>query len=302
MRRSSSATARLASIISLTFVYAFFTLAIFNVTFGLILALLTTAIPKVSGGFFRGVWLLPRMSPSVLYILLWVWVIAPSEFGLLNQVLSRVFRDPRSGRYADQRTSRADRHLQRIHRRLDGHDHLHLGDSRDPRNTYFMPRALMERIAVDRSAYHPARAQMADQLHHDLPNTVAAGQFRIHPAADTGWAVLRYDRVCVVHLPAGLPERTVCLRRRPGIVPDRSRCWCGDARLEVLRYAEAAPRAADRGGLTMVATHRHAAGSRPDALGSVGDPRKMDAAGQKRPASTASSSRYQSRSSCRISG
>ena len=82
---------RLASIISLTFVYAFFTLAIFNVTFGLILALLTTAIPKVSGGFFRGVWLLPRMSPSVLYILLWVWVIAPSEFGLLNQVLSRVF-------------------------------------------------------------------------------------------------------------------------------------------------------------------------------------------------------------------
>ncbi|MEE8272603.1 MAG: sugar ABC transporter permease, partial [Alphaproteobacteria bacterium] len=69
----------------------FGTLAFFNVTFGLILALLTTAIPKASGGFFRGVWLLPRMSPSVLYILLWVWVINPSEFGLLNQVLIQVF-------------------------------------------------------------------------------------------------------------------------------------------------------------------------------------------------------------------
>ena len=60
-------------------------------TFGLILALLTTAIPKASGSFFRGVWLLPRMSPSVLYILLWLWVINPSEFGLLNQILIQVF-------------------------------------------------------------------------------------------------------------------------------------------------------------------------------------------------------------------
>ena len=80
---------RLPQIIGLTFVYVFGTLAIFNVTFGLILALATTALNKVSGGFFRGVWLLPRMSPSVLYILLWLWVVSPSEVGLLNQVLMR---------------------------------------------------------------------------------------------------------------------------------------------------------------------------------------------------------------------
>jgi hypothetical protein len=60
---------RLPQVIGLTFVYVFGTLAIFNVTFGLILALTTTSINKVAGGFFRGVWLLPRMSPSVLYIL-----------------------------------------------------------------------------------------------------------------------------------------------------------------------------------------------------------------------------------------
>ncbi len=82
---------RLPQVIGLTFVYVFATLAVFNVTFGLVLALVTTAIPKASGGFFRGVWLLPRMSPSVLYIFLWLWVIDPSEFGLLNQIVMNVF-------------------------------------------------------------------------------------------------------------------------------------------------------------------------------------------------------------------
>jgi inositol-phosphate transport system permease protein len=78
---------RLLQVIGLTFIYVFGTLAIFNVTFALVLALLTTSISKISGNFFRGVWLLPRMSPSVLYILLWLWVVDPSERGLLNQIL-----------------------------------------------------------------------------------------------------------------------------------------------------------------------------------------------------------------------
>jgi inositol-phosphate transport system permease protein len=81
---------RLPQVIGLTFIYVFGTLAIFNVTFGLLLAIITTSLNKISGGFFRGVWLLPRMSPSVLYILLWLWAINPSEVGLLNQVLMHV--------------------------------------------------------------------------------------------------------------------------------------------------------------------------------------------------------------------
>lgn len=82
---------RLPQVIGLTFLYVFGTLAIFNVSFALLLALLTTSISKISGNFFRGVWLLPRMSPSVLYILLWLWVVNPSEAGLLNQVLMTLF-------------------------------------------------------------------------------------------------------------------------------------------------------------------------------------------------------------------
>ncbi|MGH6944695.1 MAG: carbohydrate ABC transporter permease [Geminicoccaceae bacterium] len=78
---------RLDSVLIVTFVYIFFTLAIFNVTFGLVLALITTGIPARSGAFFRAIWLLPRMSPSVVYALLWTWVISPTDYGLLNQFL-----------------------------------------------------------------------------------------------------------------------------------------------------------------------------------------------------------------------
>lgn len=82
---------RVTQAIGLTFVYVLGTLGIFNVTFAIVLALLTTSLNRISGNFFRSVWLLPRMSPSVLYILLWLWVVDPSEVGLLNQILMTVF-------------------------------------------------------------------------------------------------------------------------------------------------------------------------------------------------------------------
>jgi len=81
---------RMMGSLGLTFVYVLGTLAIFNVTFGLVLALMTTSVSDRYGGFFRSVWLLPRMSPSVVYALLWAWVIDPTERGLLNQVFDLV--------------------------------------------------------------------------------------------------------------------------------------------------------------------------------------------------------------------
>jgi inositol-phosphate transport system permease protein len=82
---------RVVQVLGMTLIYVFCTLGIFNVTFALILAIVTTSITKVSGNFFRGVWLLPRMSPSVLYILLWLWTVDPSTRGLLNQIVMPVF-------------------------------------------------------------------------------------------------------------------------------------------------------------------------------------------------------------------
>jgi inositol-phosphate transport system permease protein len=78
---------RLPGVLLVTALYVIGTLAIFNLTYGLVLALVTTTMPAAAGAFFRAVWLLPRMSPSVVYALLWGWVVAPTDYGLLNQTL-----------------------------------------------------------------------------------------------------------------------------------------------------------------------------------------------------------------------
>ena len=80
--------------LSLSAVYVVCTLAIFNVTFALILALTTTALPDWLGGLYRAIWLMPRMAPSVVYGLLWLWVVDPTDRGLLNQILLAFGADP----------------------------------------------------------------------------------------------------------------------------------------------------------------------------------------------------------------
>jgi inositol-phosphate transport system permease protein len=85
---------RLPSVLAVTAIYVIGTLALFNLTYGLVLALVTTSMPARAGAFFRAVWLLPRMSPSVVYALLWSWVVAPTDYGLLNQALQALGLPP----------------------------------------------------------------------------------------------------------------------------------------------------------------------------------------------------------------
>ena len=82
---------QLPGVIARTLWYVGATLLIFNTTFGLLLALATTAIPRTSGTFFRAVWLLPRMSPSVVYAILWTWSVHGGDTSLVNQVLMHLF-------------------------------------------------------------------------------------------------------------------------------------------------------------------------------------------------------------------
>src|SRR3954447_4280311 len=58
-----------------TIFYVVVTLA-FNVVVGLGVALLSTHVEQRTGNFFRAVWLLPRISPSVVYALMWTWAAA----------------------------------------------------------------------------------------------------------------------------------------------------------------------------------------------------------------------------------
>jgi inositol-phosphate transport system permease protein len=78
---------RLPMVLLTTLIYVGATLFIFNIGLGALLAVTTTAIPDRLGNFFRGLWLLPRMSPAVLYGVLWIWIADPTSSGLLNQFL-----------------------------------------------------------------------------------------------------------------------------------------------------------------------------------------------------------------------
>jgi inositol-phosphate transport system permease protein len=92
--RMATRDTRLLASLGITALFVLSTLSVFNVTFALLLALVTTAVPKAFGAFFQAVWLLPRMSPSVVYALLWLWVVDPNERGLLNQILVHVLGMP----------------------------------------------------------------------------------------------------------------------------------------------------------------------------------------------------------------
>src|ERR1044071_6777408 len=59
----------------------------FNVLVGLGVALLSTHVAPRVGGGIRALWLLPRISPSVVYALMWTWAAAAPPFGVINQVV-----------------------------------------------------------------------------------------------------------------------------------------------------------------------------------------------------------------------
>ncbi|WP_427337896.1 carbohydrate ABC transporter permease [Caloranaerobacter sp. DY30410] len=82
-------------VIKNTIVYVVFT-CIINVGFGFVLAVITTYFIKNEniGLFFRTVWLLPRMTPAVVYALLWLWFLDPTEYGMLNVIMKNLFNMP----------------------------------------------------------------------------------------------------------------------------------------------------------------------------------------------------------------
>ena len=69
-----------------TIFYVVVTLA-FNVLAGLGIALLSANVDQRVGGVFRALWLLPRISPSVVYALMWTWAAAAPPYGVINQLV-----------------------------------------------------------------------------------------------------------------------------------------------------------------------------------------------------------------------
>ena len=71
-----------------TFLYVFVTLILFNAGFAMVLAVTTFYLPDKQAAFFRAIWLLPRITPSVIYVLLWKWL--AWDVGFLNSILPRL--------------------------------------------------------------------------------------------------------------------------------------------------------------------------------------------------------------------
>jgi inositol-phosphate transport system permease protein len=65
--------------------YVVLTLSLFNVGMALVIALLSTHIPRRAGFFFRALWLLPRITPSVVYVMMWKYMAADAPYGILNR-------------------------------------------------------------------------------------------------------------------------------------------------------------------------------------------------------------------------
>ena len=86
----------LGKIIGNTLFYVGATLAIFNVGMALVVALITTHLPRRSGALFRAIWLLPRITPSVVYIMIWKYLAADAPFGVFNQVLQPLGMAPQN--------------------------------------------------------------------------------------------------------------------------------------------------------------------------------------------------------------
>jgi inositol-phosphate transport system permease protein len=59
---------------------------LFNVGMGLLLALLTTSVREWYGNQIRAIWLLPRILPPVVYVLIWQGLTRDSPFGLITNL------------------------------------------------------------------------------------------------------------------------------------------------------------------------------------------------------------------------
>ncbi len=74
-------------ILANTLIYVALTLAFFNVGMALVIALITTHINRRVGFAFRALWLLPRITPVVVYIMMWKALSGPAPMGIINKYL-----------------------------------------------------------------------------------------------------------------------------------------------------------------------------------------------------------------------
>ncbi len=77
-----------------TLFYVFSTLTLFNVGAALLISLITVHIPERVGQGYRALWLLPRITPSTVYALLWLWAVRQDPTALFNWIIGFFGMEP----------------------------------------------------------------------------------------------------------------------------------------------------------------------------------------------------------------
>ena len=211
---------RLTQVVGLTFIFVFSTLAIFNVTFALLLALLTTAVPDGLGA------LLPRRLAAA----------ADEPVGGLHPAVAVGGRSERARPAQPDPVHvfgmRAGRPAQQPSAALIILANGFIGASLGmiiftsairsiPEHLFHAAPRRRRGRARDRAPHHAAGAALADLLHDDPPDAVAAGELRVHPADHRRRPVLRHDGVLALRLSARVRERPVRVWRGAVADPDR---------------------------------------------------------------------------------
>ena len=77
-----------------TALYVSVVLTLFNTSYAMMLAIATHYLPERPAGIFRSVWLLPRITPPVIYVLMWKWL--AWDTGFISMFLAPFGVEPRN--------------------------------------------------------------------------------------------------------------------------------------------------------------------------------------------------------------
>ncbi|NLS06978.1 sugar ABC transporter permease [Rhizobium sp. P32RR-XVIII] len=84
----------MAQVLFNTLLYVALVLVLFNTSYAMLLAIWTHYMPDAPAAIFRSVWLLPRITPVVIYVLMWKWL--AWDTGFISTLMSKFGYPPKN--------------------------------------------------------------------------------------------------------------------------------------------------------------------------------------------------------------
>ncbi|MCV9967079.1 sugar ABC transporter permease [Pararhizobium sp. BT-229] len=84
----------MARVLFNTLLYVALVLVLFNTTYAMLLAIWTHYMPSAPATIFRSIWLLPRITPVVIYVLMWKWL--AWDTGFISVLMGKFGYEPKN--------------------------------------------------------------------------------------------------------------------------------------------------------------------------------------------------------------